>query len=651
MDQSIPSIAVMSSFASSAAARRLFAASILARLPQGMLSIALVVHTHHLTGSFASAGAVTGAYAIAEGVGAPLLGRLVDQRGQTAVLTSSAILATALLLVISVVPKGAPLAALIAIASGIGMATPPVGACLRTLLPTLLADDGATRAAYAFEVSVVELAWIIGPPLALGIGALWSTGLALAAIGVVLLVGTAAFAAQPASLEWKPDPGASHARSHHASLAAPAMRTLVIVLLAMGVLLGAVEVAVTASATALGTTTAAAPLFALWGVGSFAGGLLIARLGGGARTLPGLALALATLAVGHLALIPASGSIVALGAVLLLAGTAIAPTEAAVYAMVDRAAPAAAMTEAFAWLATAISFGGAIGAAGAGILIESAGTSGAFGFAGASCALGLLATLVRWRKLVRHGRAASEDHCARTGAAAENVGLAPKPHRTGGSMTIVMIDIAAPVALFYGLRAASVDVYVALAAGTIPPAISTAVRLVRTRTIDRLATFVLTTMILGVGVSLTAGSPRFLLAKEALATGVGGAWFLASTRSNRPLAFLFARSLLEGRRAFTSEPWLNLWTRLPQFRRVWRISSVIWGVGLLVDSGIRLVIAYTLPIETVPAIGAALYPVSFVALQVVDQLNYRRSGLWRMLSTRGDPDPPRGRHTTSRSAA
>ncbi len=62
----------MHSIASSAAARRLFATSIIARLPLAMLSIGLVVHVQRLTGSFAAAGVVTGVYAIAEGVGGPL---------------------------------------------------------------------------------------------------------------------------------------------------------------------------------------------------------------------------------------------------------------------------------------------------------------------------------------------------------------------------------------------------------------------------------------------------------------------------------------------------------------------------------------------------------------------------------------------------
>ena len=286
-----------------------------------MLSIGLLVHAQHLTGSFAAAGLVTAVYAIALGVGGPLLGRLVDRRGQTLVLLASATVAAALLVAIALQPVGASLDVLLALAAGIGLAEPPVGACLRTQLPALLPDPSAVRAAYAFEASVVELTFIFGPPLALCIGALWSTGAALAAGGIVLLLATTAFAAQPASRSWRPAP--PQRRPRGGSLRAPAMRTLVIVLIAVGVLLGADEVAVVAAAKTLDSTTAAAPLLALWGVGSFAGGLFAARLGGGARTAAGLALILGALTAAHLgfrleagrslmiifALIPAAGSV------------------------------------------------------------------------------------------------------------------------------------------------------------------------------------------------------------------------------------------------------------------------------------------------------------------------------------------------------
>ncbi len=387
----------MHAIASPPGARRLFATSILARLPEGMLSIGLLVHTQHLTGSFAAAGVVTGAYAVALGVGGPVLGKLVDHRGQTSTLLVSASAAATLLVAIAALPAGASLAVLVALAAGIGLATPPVGACLRTQLPALLPDPGAVRAAYALEASVVELTYIFGPPLALCIGALWSTGAALAVAGVVMLAATAAFAAQPASRIWRPAPTGQRPRG--GSLRTPAMRTLVIVLIAVGMLLGADEVAVTAAARTLGSTTAAAPLFALWGAGSFIGGLLITRLGGGAGSGAGLALLLGALTAGHLALIPADGSVLALGAVLLLAGAAIAPTEATVYAMVDRAAPAGTITEAFAWLATAMAVGGAIGAGSAGILADRAGPAPAFALAGGAGALAVITTILRSRTI------------------------------------------------------------------------------------------------------------------------------------------------------------------------------------------------------------------------------------------------------------
>ena len=375
----------------------MFATSILARLPLAMLSIGLLVHTRHLTGSFAAAGAVTGVYAIALGVGGPVLGQLVDRRGQTSVLLATATVAAALLVAIAVQPVGASLVVLIALAAGIGLAEPPVGACLRTQLPALLPDRSAVRAAYALEASVLELTYIFGPPLALCIGALWSTGAALAAGGVVLLLATTAFAAQPASRSWRPVP--AQRRPRGGSLRAPAMRTLVIVLIAVGVLLGADEVAVVAAAKALGSTTAAAPLLAIWGVGSFAGGLLAGRLGGGARTAAGLALVLAALTAGHLALIPAAGSVVALGGVLLLAGATIAPTEATIYAMVEHATPAATMTEAFAWLATAMAVGGAVGAASTGLLVDRAGLTAGFALAGGAGALAVVTTMLRSRTI------------------------------------------------------------------------------------------------------------------------------------------------------------------------------------------------------------------------------------------------------------
>jgi MFS family permease len=382
----------MHAIVSAPGAVRLFVLSLVARLPVTMLSVGLLVHAAHLTGSFGSAGLVTAAYGVALGVGGPVLGRLVDRRGQTVVLVASACAAVAMLGAIAVLPVGAPAAVVVALAAGVGLSEPPVGACVRALFTSLVAEPQALPAAYAVDASASELTWIAGPPLALALGALWSTGAALAVAGLVLAVATVAFAAQPASRGWSPAPSASQRRG---ALRSPAVRTLVIALTAVGALFGAGEVAVTAAAANLGSTAAAGPLLGLWGGGSLIGGLLAARLGRGAPSARGLSLLLVALTAGHLLLIPAAGSLVALGAALLVAGAAIAPTYAAVYAMVEDAAPAATATEAFAWLGTAVAVGASAGAACAGTLVDGAGPVAALVLAGGAGALAALTTVLR----------------------------------------------------------------------------------------------------------------------------------------------------------------------------------------------------------------------------------------------------------------
>jgi MFS family permease len=375
-----------------------FAASIAARLPLAMLTIGMLVHVEHLTGSFAAAGLVSGTLAVAQGAGGPALGRLVDRRGQTAVLLAGALVAGAGLAATAALPAGAPLTALVALAAVIGFATPPVGPCMRALLPGLVEDPEAQRGAYAVDSAAVELTWVSGPPLVLLAGTAISTAAALALAGAILAVSTVGFAATRASRSWRPEPEQAGHESTGA-LRSPGVRTLVLALGSAGLLFGATEVAVTASADALGGTAAAGPLLGLWGVGSLIGGIVVARGGGGARSGGGLAALLAVLAATHLALATVTGSLIALAAVIVLAGSMIAPACATAYAMVDAAAPAGTTTEAFAWLATAIAIGTSAGAAAAGAVADAAGPAPTFALAAAAGGVGAVLTALRARTL------------------------------------------------------------------------------------------------------------------------------------------------------------------------------------------------------------------------------------------------------------
>jgi MFS family permease len=135
----------------------LLGSSILARFPLAMFSLALLVHADRLTGSFATAGLVTGAYAVASAVSAPVLGGLVDRSGQTRVLIGGATVAALSLVIDGLLPAGAPAPIRVALGATTGFSTPPLAACVRTLLPAIAPDPSRLPALFAFESTVLEL--------------------------------------------------------------------------------------------------------------------------------------------------------------------------------------------------------------------------------------------------------------------------------------------------------------------------------------------------------------------------------------------------------------------------------------------------------------------------------------------------------------
>jgi len=196
-----------------------------------------------------------------------------------------------------------------------------------------------------------------------------------------------------------------------------------------------------------------------------------------------------------------------------------------------------------------------------------------------------------------------------------------------GALVGVLVDLVAPLATFYGLRAAGVGLYLALLAGALASAAGAAWSLARARRITGMTGFAVTTMLLGVVVALLTGSPRFLLAREGWLTAVTGVWFVASIAGRRPLHYLFSRPLLEGRWRWPGD-WESLWDRSPRFRRMWRISALLWGLGTLADSAARVTMAYTLPVDTVPALTSGLYLVTSALIVTVTNVYYAAAGVF-----------------------
>jgi len=225
--------------------------------------------------------------------------------------------------------------------------------------------------------------------------------------------------------------------------------------------------------------------------------------------------------------------------------------------------------------------------------------------------------------------------------AKDTTSSSPKPSRVAHALRPLVTGILAPIGLYYGIRTAGGSVWLALAIGAVVPAVSALAEIIRRRRADAMSLMMLVALAGTAALSMITGSPRALLARDGLVTAAWAAYMYASLLAQRPATFTVSRPLLEGRRVFDStahawvrpsgQSWDQLWQQVPRFRQIWRACTVIWGTAILADAVIRVIMAYTLPVGVVPALGGALWPMTFIALQIVTNIHFARSGFWRIL--------------------
>jgi MFS family permease len=354
---------------------RLILTAGLGRLSVSMTGLALVLLVRNAAGSYALAGLVAGAFALGSGVAAPLLGRIADRKGQTRLLLACGAVCTAAFTGIAVVAQVGPRALLPVIAAVAGASLPPIGACMRVLWSVLLGRGSALQAAFAFEATALELNFIVGPLLVVGLIAAASPTVAVLAIAATVLVGTSLFAATPASRAWRPDPAR---RDWAGALRGPGVRTVVGVTALVSISFGVIEVSVPAVAEQLGNRTLSGMFLSLWAGGSMLGGLIAGALTTSRPPERLVVVRLGLLALGLGPLAAAVTGVLPFAACMTLAGLGIAPATACLFVLLERSAPAGAATEAFTWVTSAITAGFALGNAFGGSIVQHAGPRTSF---------------------------------------------------------------------------------------------------------------------------------------------------------------------------------------------------------------------------------------------------------------------------------
>src|SRR5271166_5128628 len=165
---------------------RLLGTALVARMPVGMMSLALLMHLRELSGSFAVAGGIVGTYFVAMAASAPVEGRLADRYGPRGVLiVTGTVQPIALGLLLFAAPLHLALAAIAPLAAIAGAFSPPISVLMRTLWRHRFEHPEERRTAFAVDSVLIEINFTLGPAL---VGLLLLFGTPTLAFGATWLV-------------------------------------------------------------------------------------------------------------------------------------------------------------------------------------------------------------------------------------------------------------------------------------------------------------------------------------------------------------------------------------------------------------------------------------------------------------------------------
>jgi hypothetical protein len=180
----------------------------------------------------------------------------------------------------------------------------------------------------------------------------------------------------------------------------------------------------------------------------------------------------------------------------------------------------------------------------------------------------------------------------RTGDAAVTPGARK---RWRGAGIAILANLALPYVIYVQTKA-RIDRVDALLAASLPPILWGLIEFLRKYRADPLSILALAGIVLSLIGFLGAGSARLLQLRENLIAGLIGLVFLGSAAMGRPLMYHVACAVMARKSQAEAERIQGLRDR-PSFRRTMTTMTLVWGFGLLVETGVACVLIFKMPIR------------------------------------------------------
>ena len=169
--------------------------------------------------------------------------------------------------------------------------------------------------------------------------------------------------------------------------------------------------------------------------------------------------------------------------------------------------------------------------------------------------------------------------------------------------------------LIYHYAEASLGEVGALLASSAPPILWSMVEFARHRRFDALSVLVLGGIALSLLAMLGGGGVQFLQLREKLVTGLIGLVFLGSAIIGKPLIYELARARMR-RKSEAEAQQFEAWRDNAGFRWTMTVMTLVWGLGLLADVAISMVLVFGLTIREYLIVNPVLGYVTMIGLSL-----------------------------------
>jgi hypothetical protein len=158
---------------------------------------------------------------------------------------------------------------------------------------------------------------------------------------------------------------------------------------------------------------------------------------------------------------------------------------------------------------------------------------------------------------------------------------------------IVVFDVGGPLLAYFVLRALGLNTVLSLVLSGVFPAFGVAFNAVQYRRLDIFGVLVLAGILMGSVLGLTTHNAKLFLVEGSVPSVAFSAACFGSLWTQQPLIYRIALELV-GRDGVRGREIASAW-QYPRFRRAFRIITVVWGVGYLIEAGVRMAVAETAP--------------------------------------------------------